>query len=249
MPPGLPAARHRIYNPSVSRASALLRLQQTDLAIDQTRSKLSTVEAEMAEHGTVERARNEAAEADRRLRQASQALRAAEDAAASQREKLGQVESRLFGGAVHNPKELTELQAEADSLRRFQGSLDDRVLEGMQEAEDAEAAQQTARTRLELAEAEASGRETDLRRERESLMVLLEQHNEEREAAVVGISSEDLALYQSLRKGPGSLAVAELVEDTCSACGVTMSASARQGIRGGPGLTRCPQCGRILYAS
>jgi predicted nucleic acid-binding Zn-ribbon protein len=78
---------------------------------------------------------------------------------------------------------------------------------------------------------------------------LLDQHAEEREAAEVGVRAEDLELYRSLRKGPGSLAVAELQDDTCTACGVSLSASARQEVRTGPGLIRCRQCGRILYAS
>jgi predicted nucleic acid-binding Zn-ribbon protein len=227
----------------------LYRLQQTDLSIDQAQAKLASVEAELEEHGQVERARAEAAQADAQHRQASQALRAAEDAAATQREKLGVVDGRLYGGAVHNPKELQELQAEAEALRRHLAGLEDRLLELMQVSEDAESAAQSARTRLELAEADSSGRDAGLRKQRETLAVLLDQHAEEREAAEVGISPEDLKLYKSLRKGPGSLAVAELQDDTCNACGVSLSASARQEVRNGPGLIRCRQCGRILYAS
>jgi predicted nucleic acid-binding Zn-ribbon protein len=227
----------------------LFRLQQTDLSIDQAKAKLAAVEAELAEHSQVERARQAASQADVQVRQSSQALRAAEDAVAMQREKLGNVDGRLYGGAVHNPKELQELQAEAEALRRHLAGLEDRQLEEMQTAEDAELGAQGARTRLELAEADFSGRQAGLSKQRGSLMVLLEQHGEEREAVTVGVSPEDLRLYQSLRKGLGSLAVAELEGDTCSACGVTMSASSRQEIRSGPGLTRCRQCGRILYAS
>jgi hypothetical protein len=243
------AARHRIYNPSVGRASALYRLQQTDLSIDQTKAKLASVEAELAEHTQIERARQETSQAELLERQSAQALRAAEDAVATVREKLGQVDGRLYGGAVHNPKELQELQAEGEALRRHLASLEDRLLEAMQAAEDADTAAQNARIRLELAEADTSGRDGNLARQRDTLRILLEQHSEEREAATVGVSPQDMQLYQSLRKGPGSLAVAELLEDTCSACGVTMSASARQEIRGGPALIRCRQCGRILYAS
>jgi predicted nucleic acid-binding Zn-ribbon protein len=227
----------------------LFRLQQTDLSIDQAKAKLAAVEAELAEHNQVERARQAASQADLQVRQSSQALRAAEDAVAMQREKLGNVEGRLYGGAVHNPKELQELQAEAEALRRHLAGLEDRQLEEMQTAEDAELGARGARTRLELAEADFSGRQAGLGKQRGSLMVLLEQHGEEREAVTVGVSPEDLRLYLSLRKGLGSLAVAELEGDTCSACGVTMSASSHQEIRSGPGLTRCRQCGRILYAS
>jgi hypothetical protein len=245
----LPAARHPIYNPPVSRASALYRLQQTDLSVDQAQAKLEAVEAGLAEHGPVEQARQEAAKAAQEVLQSAQAMRAAEDAVASQREKMAQVDSRLYGGGVHNPKELQELQAEAEALRRHLVILEDRLLEAMQLAEDADSSAQGAGTRLELAEADSSGRASGLRKQSETLKALLEQHFEERAAAEVGVSPEDLRLYRSLRKGPGSLAVAELQDDTCSACGVSLSASERQEVRNGPGLNRCRQCGRILYAS
>ena len=141
------------------------------------------------------------------------------------------------------------MQAEAEALRRHVGGLEDRVLEKMQAVEEDEAAREKARARRELAEADGAGREADLRKQQQTLKVLLRQHAEEREAAEAGVRPEDLRLYQSLRQGKGSLAVAELLDDTCSACGVSLSASARQEVRNGPGLIRCRQCGRILYAS
>jgi predicted nucleic acid-binding Zn-ribbon protein len=242
-------ARHRIYNPSVSRAFALYRLQQTDLTIDQSRAKLAAVEAELADKSALDRARQEASQGELQARQASRAQRAEEDAVAALREKIEQVEARLYGGAVHNPKELQELQAEAEALRRHLSSLEDRLLETMLAAEQAEQDAQSVRTTLELAEADSSAREMSLGQRRQGLMDSLAQRNEEREAAVVGVNSGDMQLYQTLRRIPGGLAVAELQGDTCGACGVTMAASARQEVRGGPGLIRCRQCGRILYAS
>ena len=233
----------------MGRASSLYRLQQTDLAIDQVAARLAEVEAGLADGARLEKAREEASRQERLARQAAEAMRAADDAVTSEREKLGQVDGRLYGGSLHNPKELQELQAESDALKRHLSTLEDRLLEAMQASEDAEAAARRAQTELELAEADASGREADLRREQAGLMVLMEKHGVEREAVAAGVLPSDHELYRSLRKGLGSLAVAELVGDTCGACGVSMSASARQEIRSGPRLTRCPQCGRILYAS
>jgi predicted nucleic acid-binding Zn-ribbon protein len=249
-PIGLPGARHRIYNPTVGRASALYRLQQVDLAIDQAKARLAAIEAELAEHSALEDARREAAQADQTLRQTSQATRAAEDAVAGQREKAEQTDARLYGGAIHNPKELQELQAEAEALRRHLAQLEDRQLEAMVAGEQAQQAAEAAQARLELVEASHSGRERDLLRERESLAATLAQRTEEREVATVGVAADDMQLYLTLRKSTGGLAVAELQEDnSCGACGVGLTASARQEVRSGPTLIRCRQCGRILYSS
>jgi len=66
--------------------------------------------------------------------------------------------------------------------------------------------------------------------------------------AAADVSEGDMPLYGSLRKSGSGLAVAEMLDGTCGACGLTLAASARQEVRTGPGLIRCMQCGRILYA-
>lgn len=247
-PGRLPPACDRIYNRSVSRASALYRLQRLDLAIDQARSRLAEIEAELTNHSAAERARHEAAEKEAALRQASQAARAAEDAVATQRAKVEAIEQRLYGGSVNNPKELQELQAEAEALRRHLTRLEDEALEAMMRLEQAEQEAREAQARRELSEADDAGRARNLQGERQSLLAALQQRSEEREVEAVSVRAEDLELYQTLRRGPGSLAVAEMLDGSCTACGVGLSASAVQQVRSGSVLVRCRQCGRILYA-
>jgi predicted nucleic acid-binding Zn-ribbon protein len=244
----LPGARHRIYNPSVGRASVLYRLQQIDLTIDQASARMAAVDAELSEHSKLKAAQDEASRTEAASRQVSQAARAAEDAVASQRGKVDETEKKLYGGSVHSPKELQELQAEAEALRRHLATLEDLQLDEMMELEQAEKAADAARARLELAQADSSGRDQNLNKERERLAAMLGQRSEEREAAADGVSQEDMLLYQNLRRNSGGLAVAEMLDGTCGACGLTLAASARQEVRSGLGLIRCQQCGRILYA-
>ena len=232
----------------MGRASALYRLQQIDLTIDHASARLAAVNAELAEHEELRRAREAASQAETARHQASQAALAAEEAVAVQRRKVEETEKKLYGGSIHNPKELQELHAEAEALRRHLSTLEDDQLDQMMRLEQAEQAHEAAQARLELAEANASGRDQNLRKELEALASNLEQRNEEREAAAAGVSEEDLTLYGSLRKSVGGLAVAEMQDGTCGACGLTLAASARQEVGTGPGLIRCRQCRRILYA-
>jgi predicted nucleic acid-binding Zn-ribbon protein len=46
----------------------------------------------------------------------------------------------------------------------------------------------------------------------------------------------------------GGNALALLKDDSCSACGVGLSAAECQTVRNSPEPVRCHQCGRILYA-
>ena len=232
----------------MGRASSLYRLQQIDLTIDQASARMTAVEAKLAEHAELLRAQEAKSQAEAQLQQTSHAASAAEEAVTVQRRKIEETEGKLYGGSVHSPKELQGLQAEAESLRRHLSTLEDRQLEEMMRLEQAEQAVDAARAKLELAEADASGRDQNLRRERDGLASILGQRKEEREAAATDVVEEDMRLYGNLRKSGGGLAVAEMLDGTCGACGLTLAASARQEVRTGPGLIRCNQCGRILYA-
>ncbi|HKY84228.1 MAG TPA: hypothetical protein VJ160_05320 [Anaerolineales bacterium] len=232
----------------MGRASALYRLQQIDLTMDQASARMAAVEAELAEHAELERAQQAESRAEAARNLASTDGRSAEDAVADQRRKIEETEKKLYGGSVHNPKELQELQAESEALRRHLSTLEDRQLDEMVRLEQAEQMVADARIRLELAEANAAGRDQSLRKERDELASRLGQRSEEREAAAAGITKDDMQLYQTLRKSGAGLAVAEMLDGTCGACGLTLAASARQEVGTGPGLIRCRQCGRVLYA-
>lgn len=244
----MPGTALRIYNPPVSRASALYRLQQIDSTIDLARARLAEIETELAADQDLRAARSKAEAAVAIQGQASAEGRAAEDALSSQRRKLDETEAKLYGGSVQNPKALQELQAEAEALRRHLATLEDRALEAMVRVEEAEAASDASQTALELTEAEAAGRQQSLSRERQALAGSLSQRAIEREVALSGIEAADLRLYQGLRDSGRSLAVALLEDGSCGACGLTLSASDLQLVRAAAALVRCRQCGRILYA-
>jgi hypothetical protein len=244
----LPGVPQCIYNPPVSRVSALYRLQQIDSNIDQAETRLAEIETELAADQAVQAARSRAHKALAAQREAAVEGRAAEEALATQRRKLEETEARLYGGSVQNPKALQELQAEVEALRRHQATLEDRALEALARIEQADQEAAASQTALELAEAEAAGRSQSLLRERQALTESLAQRSIEREAALSGIEAEALHMYQSLRQGGRSLAVVVLLDGSCQACGLTLSAAERQEVRGGSALVRCHQCGRILYA-
>lgn len=244
----MPAPLLRIYNPIVSRASALYRLQQVDLAIDRARGRLKAVEAELAEDRAVQQARGAYEEAERTRKEAAASALRAEAVVEAQRLKIEETDRKLYGGTIHNPKELQELQEDVESLRRHLASLEDQLLEGMGQQEEAEKRADSRLAALELAEADRTGRSAALIDERDRLTAEIERSLIEREAAAAGVNEADVRLYARLRESLGGRAVAELLESSCSACGLTLGSSADQEARSGAQLVRCKQCGRILYA-
>ena len=75
-------------------------------------------------------------------------IREAEYAAQAQREKIEQTENSLYGGAVSNPKELQDLQMEAESLKRHLQTLEDRLLEVLLEQEELQEQRQSMTQQL-----------------------------------------------------------------------------------------------------
>jgi len=232
----------------VSRASSLYRLQELDLAMDRARARLAEIDRLLGGSAAVRsvRAADEQARAALQLGQA--AVKEAEHSAAGQRAKLETAERSLYGGSVRNPKELQDLQADVESLKRHLALLEDRTLETMMALEELEGAGRRAAQALASAETAQRTEHASLAGEREQLLARTNTLQGEREAALAGVAERDLALYSRLRDSMGGNALALLRDGSCGACGVGLSAAECQTVRNSPEPVRCHQCGRILYA-
>ncbi|MBM3120639.1 MAG: hypothetical protein FJZ97_00455 [Chloroflexi bacterium] len=232
----------------MSRASSLYRLQELDLANDRAHARLAEIDRLLRGSAAVSAARvaDEKARAD--LQRGRASVKEAELSAAGQRAKLETAERSLYGGSVRNPKELQDLQADVESLKRHLAVLEDRALETMLALEELEGAGNRAAEALASAEAAQRTEHASLAGEREQLLARTNTLLAEREVALAGVAEKDLALYSRLRESMGGNALALLRDDSCGACGVGLSAAECQTVRNRPEPVRCHQCGRILYA-
>lgn len=234
----------------MSRASALYRLQKVDSELDQRQSRLSEIADRLASSSAVQKAQAEFAAAQAAAAAARRRAKALDDENKSLTAQIKEIEERLYGGRVRNPRELQDLQAEAESLKRRRESLDEDQLAALDEAESAEEKEASAREALAAAEAARASEAGDLLREEEAIEALIAKLEGEREVAVASVQADDLAAYDSLRKRKRGTAVALLTDGACSACGVAPSSSRIQAARhaGAGELVRCGNCERILYA-
>ncbi len=233
----------------MSASLGLYRLQQIDRQMDQFRAQAQTIRRALENDSELQAAfqRLEAARAVQR--RADSAARNAEAEVKTQRTKIEQAESSLYGGRVQNPKELQDLQKDIVSLKKYLTTLEEREFEALMEAEKAEAALQKAAAELELLQGRLSGEHKRLLEEESALTVKLGQLTEEREAALSNIEEGLLQIYETLRRQKRGVAVAEVSENSCAACGASITASLQQQARSQTQLERCPTCGRILYAN
>lgn len=233
----------------MSAALGLYRLQQVDSQIDQIRARLRAIQQTLENDVTLRTANEYLAAADGKHKEAERALRLSEAEVEKQRIKLQQTEASLYGGKVHNPKELQDLQKDVVSLKRHLETLEERELEAMLAAEDTEKDLQTAKFDMERVQANLKEQNQDLTTESESLYKDLERLNSERQAVVTDIASQALNVYDQLRKQKRGIAITTITDNACEACGTTLTASQQQTARSNTQLFHCPTCGRILYAN
>lgn len=232
----------------MSRVSNLSRLQNTDQELDRCRKRLDEISAALADSAAVRSARAILEQAAA-VRQAAQlTAKDAELAAATQRAKLDETERSLYGGSVRNPKELQDLQHEAESLQRHLAVLEDKLLETMVQLEDRERDEEVATGEFARVESAATYGRSNLMREQAEAEARFARLESEREVALAGVAPKDLALYTEMRESMGGRVVAVLHEGACGACGLALAASALQSVRNSAELFRCTQCGRILYS-
>ena len=232
----------------MSGAFKLFRLQQVDSQSDEVQARLEEIEKVLGDDQVLQEARQAADQAEVTELSAQKELKRAEEEVQAQQLRIEQNQASLYGGRINNPKELQDLQLEAEALNRHRLALEDIQLEKMMVFEEAHAKLVSAQETLEATRAQRAVEHRTLGSEQNKLNEEKQRLGSERVTAVSGISKEDLKVYQGLRKSKGGLAVAKVKNKTCSACGAELSASLAQAARSPNELTRCDNCKRILYA-
>ena len=237
-----------IYNHTMSAALGLYRLQQIDSQMDQARARLEAIQQTLENDVELRGATEDASAAESAHEEAERLQRQAELEVQSQRIKIEQAESSLYGGNVHNPKELQDLQQDVTSLKKHLGTLEDRLLESMLATETAALHLAEAQAVLSKVESSLGDQTRDLSSERVSLSHNLERLGAERKAATSPIEVKLLENYESLRRERRGIAVTIVSDGACAACGTTLTPGQQQTARSSRELSRCPTSGRILFA-
>ncbi len=231
----------------MSEAFKLYRLQQLDTQLDRAHARLKEIETALNDAHELRQAEASAGLANDQLSAARKSLRKAEDLVKEQRIKIEMTEAALYGGKVRNPKELQDLQHESAALKRYLVVLEDRQLEAMMAEEETVQADRSAQIALELAQAKHAGQQKEFKEEQSRLLKELPNLEEERQAACSSIPAGEISLYETLRKQRRGLAVTLVKNKACSSCGNTLNAALLDATLTSGQLTRCDNCGRILY--
>lgn len=162
-------------------------------------------------------------------------------------DKARSSEQRLYSGVVKNPKELTDLQHEIESLARRRDTLETEVLGVLMAVEGQEAELQAAQAALDDMTTQWTDSLGPLKAEQQSLAIRLVKLGQLRDQKASDITPSMLQTYDRLAQQKGGLAVARLKGGKCMGCRVTVPADRARGAEKG-NLVYCDSCGRILVA-
>jgi len=165
------------------------------------------------------------------------------------RAKAAEVESKLYGGKVTNPKELSDLDADLRSIKHLVTTREDTLLALLVEIDEAD--KQLAAANSAYSELESGWKQEQeaLLREKAQIEPEVASLQVRREEQASGIDRSSMGLYQLLRDRHAGRAVARLERGMCQGCRITLPMSLLQKARSGIGLVQCVSCERILLVS
>jgi uncharacterized protein len=233
----------------MSAALGLFRLQQVDSRMDQIQARLNAIRETLENDIELRAATDAFVAAENNYREAERLLKQSEAEFEKQRIKIEQTEASLYGGKVQNPKELQDLQMEVASLKRHLETLEERELEAMINAETTQKEMQAVKKTLDRVRSRLIEQNRELSQESEALTKDRESLELERKAVITDLAQQAVALYDQLRKQKRGVAIAGISDNSCEACGTTLTPAQHQSARSTSQLFHCPTCGRILYAN
>jgi uncharacterized protein len=224
----------------------LIELQQLDSAtLDAERRLADGPEREKALDARIEAARQAVTVAKERLANNLSARRAIEKDVAVHQARLSKFRDQTM--AVKTNQELHAIQHQIAFAETEVKALEDKVLEGMLEADDLTAAAKRADAAL-IAEQKAV--EQDRRAialEQTEMQAVVERARDERSQLVAAMNPQVLATFERVSQRRNGVAMAPARDGVCTICHVRLRPQVFNTVLKNEQILQCDHCNRILY--
>jgi len=231
----------------MAAAKQLYELQELDTEIEQAEQSLSQKTGLLGDRKVLDDVQSRLSTEKQDLETLKHEHREAEAEVDDLLSKIAEVEGQLYGGKITNPKELSNLQHEANTMKTRSEELENNTLEVIDRVEEAEKrlAETTAdyRTLEDQWQLDQKQLSIDITELKASLVDL----KLKREQLSAQIEPPALALYERIRQQKKQ-AVVKVEQGICRACRISLSASILQKARSGQPV-QCGTCGRIVFIS
>ena len=162
----------------------------------------------------------------------------------SENETLKRYQRQLFD--VRDNKEYQAMLREIEGKKQRISRLEEQILMVFEEIDECTSNVDDAKQSAEAERVKCEARESELRKQDESLTETLVIREDERKRVAARMKSDLLARYERIRKGRGGVAVVTIDGGTCPGCFTALPPQFVNEIRKGTQILPCEHCGRIL---
>ena len=225
----------------------LFQLEEIDAEIEQKDLSLEQKQSRVGNRDALNALKTRLATEQQQLAELQHQHRDAEADVTDHLAKITEIEGQLYGGKITNPKELSGLQHEVNTMKALTEELENQTLEIIDRVEEAEKAVAQSTAELKNLESEWQREQQQLSEEIEQFQKDLNRLHQQRKDLAAQLDKSALSLYDKIRQQKKP-AVSKVERGICRSCRISLSASALQRARGGQPI-QCGTCGRILYIS
>jgi len=225
----------------------LFQLQELDIDIEQTEQNLTLKTEQLGRREALDEAQKHLTIEKQRLEELKRRNHDAEWAVDDLLSKIASTEKQLYSGKISNPKELSSLQHEVNTLRSMGDELENKALEIIDEVDMTEQKVASLADAYQKLDDVWHRQQQQLTNEIEQLQKNLADLRQKRQEMTALIEPSAINLYERIRQQKRQ-AVAKVEQGICRACRISLSASILQKARSGQPV-QCGTCGRILYIS
>jgi uncharacterized protein len=224
----------------------VIALQRLDTAAHDASERLaSEPERGRALEGRIEAARQAVAAAREHLSGNQAARREIEKTVAVHQGRLSKFREQAM--AVKTNQEYHAIQKEIGFAQTEIKTLEDRILEGMLEADELTAAVKSAEAELATEQKAVDAERKAMIAEHAALESSLQKIQAERAELVRSLDPQVLAIFELVARRRHGIAVAEARDGICTICHVRLRPQVFNTVRRNEQIIQCDSCHRILY--
>ena len=227
---------------------SLYRLQTYDTQLLKIKKRIHQIEQILASDAEVLAAAQVKVEAKTALHSVAVDLQTLAEQVQAKTIKAELTHKALFDGKGRSPKELQELQAEEEALKRALSKLEDEQMELTAQQDAALAAMTAAEDAYQQTVNRKLAENSLIAGEKSKLEAEIPGINAQRQALMAPLPADVLEQYKSLLRLKQGRAVAIVEDDCCDACGIELNTFEIQKVKSQAILYKCKSCGRILYS-
>ncbi|MER3413648.1 MAG: hypothetical protein C4341_05315 [Armatimonadota bacterium] len=224
----------------------LLKLQKIDTEIHELEARFAAIDPGRKLTAAVKMAREAKDAAEAKLKEMRQELEDLQLKTKGIEQKIEAEAKRLYSGGVYNAKDAEAIDREIANLKQRRAQADERVLELWELLPAVEKDFNEKQALLQEAESLLTQHQAKYEEVKRKFVAKARSLIAKRKEQASRCDPELLERYEAVRKKRAGVGIAEVVDETCSACGIAVPKAQIDSLTGGDCIETCSNCLRIL---